>query len=336
MNKNNDEKDITGDLIKLKALETKYDVLLSQYNEAYQTFNDTLTTLSQDPCATYGPNDLNVSQQCYAQIWSKAGCTATPPDPSSNVPYNDIVYNTFTLSTATDTASRQSCYGDNWQSATYNTATSPDYSSRGGFSYMQRRNFWGTKGLAQTSATSPQQCELLCASDSNCTGATFDSAKQYCWTRSGEGAVLMGDDNEYAILPKFRLQLSTLKTLNDKLTQINNEIITLIDKMQPKEDTLQQEKIEKQKELNRSYVRLQAEKIQLEKTSKEYRVIDETYNNNSIYITQQTTIYKLWALFAFIFIFMIFRQSTSGFGKMMMIITGLIIFMLVVVILIPQ
>ena len=171
------------------------------------------------------------------------------------------------------------------------------------FVHLEGRTYWGEYGLQEKSMKTVEECESMCASDLKCTGATFNPSKRYCWTRGGDGNITQGGDSDIAIIPKLKQSLIVLKSLNQKLIDINNKINTELEKIYPiaQEDILLKNK--KQEELKKYYGYLANEKIELEKTLNEYETIEEQYENNSLSVISQNSSLRLWTIISLIVFF---------------------------------
>ena len=90
---------------------------------------------------------------------------------------------------------------------------------------LKNHNYWGKTGLKEGTVNSSDECQTMCSDFGNCEGATYNSSKNYCWARSGEGKVALSDDpDDNAIVPQLKLNAIILKTLNDKLIDLNTQI----------------------------------------------------------------------------------------------------------------
>ena len=182
------------------------------------------------------------------------------------------------------------------------------------FIALKGRTYWGTNGLKETAMQTVEECESMCASDTNCTGATFNSSKRYCWTRGGDGTLTIGKTNDYAIVPKIRQNLIVLKNLNQRLLDINAKINAEINTIYPiaKQDVVLKNK--KQVELENYYSLLLNEKIELEKSLQEYETIEEQYENNFLNTVSQNTSLRLWTIFMLIILIVTIKKlsGTSG------------------------
>ena len=161
---------------------------------------------------------------------------------------------------------------------------------------LQGRTWWGTGGAKEGTVNSQEECENMCANAGNCTGATFNPVKRYCWARTGDGIITAGLDSDYALVPKQKAALSIMKKINDKLITINEQISAeLKNSSQDVQQQTQQQKLQQQK-LSDSYQRLLEQKIEMEKSIQEHNSIEEESENQNLYANQQTVSMRFWTL----------------------------------------
>jgi hypothetical protein len=171
------------------------------------------------------------------------------------------------------------------------------------FVSLQGRVFWGTAGLKEGAVDSEDSCKALCSSDPLCTGATYNSAKAYCWTRSGKGDIAVGLDTDYALITDLTQNINNIKQLNDRLTTLNEKIEETLKGIVPVQQAEIEEKNTKQSQLQKVYEQLLADRRNIDDMLKEYRMLDQQYSDNSIYVQQTNTAYILWFIFAIIIVF---------------------------------
>lgn len=171
-----------------------------------------------------------------------------------------------------------------------NTNTNTDYV------FLKGRTWWGSSGLTQTDASSQEICQSMCASDIKCTGATFNEVKKYCWTRSGAGSLTAGSDADYAIITKQKEATNNLKMLNNRLLQLNEQILSVIKSLKPQVQTISKEMNATHVLLLNEYTKLLQQKEVIDKQINEYLAVMETLDNQEIYVTQQSTQVRFWML----------------------------------------
>lgn len=164
------------------------------------------------------------------------------------------------------------------------------------FTALNGRTWWGTSGLSEGNVNSQEECEDMCANSPECSGATFNPVKKYCWTRTGDVGISAGTDTDYALITQQKADLSVMKTLNERLLEINKEISVALQSINPEVREQYKEKNQKQQELNSSYNHLLEQKLEIDKQLQEYYSIDQEENNQTIYANQQNVLYRFWVL----------------------------------------
>lgn len=293
---------INSSLIKVQALQKEYDVTLQQYQEAGQNYISSLQSNDNNPCNMYQKDSTGISKECYEKIWADQGCNNTE---SINTPEPDTEwYKPWTLdnlvkyfySIATNTYINHNICYTNSDEQTTNTA--PVYPNNSVFSALKGRAWWGTQGLSEGTVNTQEECENMCANSTECSGATFNPVKRYCWTRTGDLGLSPGIDSDYALITQQKASLSIMKYLNQRLLDINNQITDEVNNINPQVTQLYDEKNKKQKELNLYYTKLLQQKIELDKQLQEYYSIEEEENNQSITINQENISFRFWVLIA--------------------------------------
>lgn len=310
MNLNEIQNDkIKSTLIKVEALQKEYGVTLQQYQEAGKNYITILQSVSSNPCSNYKNDSTNISQACYDKIWVDQGCLTQPPSASTDwakvQTLNGLAYDSFLWATMTDDLHRKGCYGD---STNYTTNTSPVYPNSTKFSALKGRTWWGSEGLAEGTVNSQEECENMCANSSECTGATFNSVKRYCWTRKGDGIITAGIDTDYALISQQKAALSIMRNLNEKLLNLNQKISDELKNINPEVIEQYKEKNLKQQELQKSYEKLIEQKIEMERQLQEYNSIVGEEDNQTLYVNQQNMSYRLWILITSIVILITIRK----------------------------
>lgn len=175
------------------------------------------------------------------------------------------------------------------------------------FVRIEEAGWWGTGGIAEKSVSSVDECKNMCLNSENCSGATFNEVKKYCWTRTGDSILshAMGTD---ALIPKKKAILIWMKVLNEKLLDINNKIINENKNMIPEVNHQHENKNKKQKELNNAYNVLLEQKIEMEKKLQEYYSIEASKEDKTLYVTKKSNSMRIWTIFTIIMLFMTCKQ----------------------------
>jgi hypothetical protein len=166
------------------------------------------------------------------------------------------------------------------------------------YKYISGSTYWGTAGLEEKPLITQEECGALCSSNPQCSGATFNPDKRYCWTRQGDGEVTVGQDSDVAIVQQSRTILSQLQFLNKKLVDLNDQIkSTLNDLYTPALEEMK-EKDAKTAELNTLSANLEKERLNLLSMMNEYNTVDESYKQTNIFALQKNVQFRYWLLLA--------------------------------------
>lgn len=164
------------------------------------------------------------------------------------------------------------------------------------YSKLTGRSFWGKTGISEKSDVSESECEDMCLTNDSCTGATYNSNKRYCWTRSGESALSVGLDADVAIIPTSRELLLKLKHYNRKLLEMNKKMADYYSNIPLSEmDTELNEKHAKLIEYN---AQLQSERDTLDIAESELETIVVQKENHDLVATRGQTQFRFWLLIA--------------------------------------
>lgn len=204
-------------------------------------------------------------------------------------------------------------------------------SNKNNFTALKGRTWWGTEKLSEGSVNTQEECENMCASSDKCSGATFNPVKRYCWTRTGDSSITAGRNDDYALITQQKAALSTMKYLNEKLLDLNNQITNELQNIKPEVKEQYEEKNKKHQELNVSYTKLLEQKVELDKQLQEYYSVEQEENNQSIYVNQQNISLRLWVLITCIIVlFTLKRLVGSDYLPVSITIWLLIIILLII------
>jgi hypothetical protein len=176
------------------------------------------------------------------------------------------------------------------------------------FVSLKGRTWWGTAPDKEGTVQSQKECEDMCAQSKECSGATFNPVKRYCWTRKGETKLTVGRENDYALITKEKEILSTMKHLNEKLVDIHAEIIKIYYETNPTLSKLYDERVEKQQKLQQMYEKLIEHKVEIDGQLTKYNSINMENMNQDIYVNQQSLSYNLWFLLAIIIVLYLLKN----------------------------
>jgi hypothetical protein len=181
--------------------------------------------------------------------------------------------------------------------------SSSDPTSKKKFVVIPDSTFWGTTSLsAGTSSPSAEDCTALCSANSSCTGAIYISDLQRCGLRGGQSDIGPGLDTDSAIVSELVQNTQVLKMLNQKLLDINKNMEDTLGSMSSSENHDIADKDLKKGELTSIYNSLMEERRNINKMIDDSTSIEQSYNDNSIYVSQNNTTYTFWTLVALIIV----------------------------------
>lgn len=166
---------------------------------------------------------------------------------------------------------------------------------------LNGRTFWGSAEIKQFTTNDINVCNASCASLPSCSGATFNSSKNTCWLRSGDGEVMVGLQSESAIIPDIIQSSNILKHLNSKLIEINTKIINLIESSKDDYTIQYNTRNNLDAQLKNNYNNLIIENNRVNKLISETENLNELNNNSMIVINHYYLIYTVIMVLVIIF-----------------------------------
>ena len=257
--------------------------------------------VSQAPpkAITIAPDGTFIGVGQDMQLYSKPNYNNLSPNWSG--PYNSY-YSSCCITSVTTVVNKD------YNPSDYQTATSPNYKINSQpYVNIQGNAFTGTGSAGQSTATTLQDCQAQCASNSNCTGATFVSKK--CQIRTGEGQIIPSSNDSYAIVPRGKQLLLNMENINQQLIAINNKITNKIKSGNPIYSNFKSQNDDKSEELKNSYQELLTERENIRKLLDEYETLNRTDGENLIKINQNYYSYILLLILAVAIIFLLIKIS---------------------------
>jgi len=205
----------------------------------------------------------------------------------------------------------------NYVASGYSSATQPNYNiDSQPLTSIKGQAFWGTGPIGSqnvyTNITNVNDCQALCSSTANCTGATFnptDNGRPTCWLRTGEGSPMPSLPTDYAIVPKAVQLLSVIDQINTQLISVNDVILKDITNGQPIYNVEAISRKNKTQELIQNYENLQKEREKIREQINSYESLDAEQLQGSININQNYYSFLLLMVLVAIIIYLIFRFS---------------------------
>jgi len=165
--------------------------------------------------------------------------------------------------------------------------------------------------ILNVNVISAEECKAKCVSNTNCSGATYDSTSRNCILNSGETNLLNAKSNLSAIVSKSLNLLKKIDDLNSQLIDLNKQIIEKIKITEPVYSNQLELRGANSEDLEQRYTNLLEEREELLKLMKEYETLEETQKQTGISVNSNYYNYMLYFLITLLFIVLLTRFSIS-------------------------
>lgn len=311
-----DEKTAKKTLDEIKDLETEFNGLYTQYQEA----NANLSSLLSNACySQLNSGSTGITQACYDLIWSAQKCVSTVPHKVDTIKtYKQLVNETYALSRPTNNSYDASCYGTG-TGTPKNTSATAKYPYNGSIKEYANSSWIPTSGNtvnvkipSDSDYANKDECILGCANTStDCTVAVFDSNplanEKKCTFYKGTGTVTTDtavNSNKTVIMTQ-----NMLTKIQTRMSEIINEINT-----KHSNTNLQDYILENQNNYNinsdtleEKYNNLIASNEILQDTLNKYNAANIDYDEQKKIVVQQNLGYRFWTITAIIIFIIIIK-----------------------------
>jgi len=172
--------------------------------------------------------------------------------------------------------------------------------------------FWGANSVGASFTSNVQQCKALCSKTTKCTGATYNTAQRLCFLRGGDSALSSASDNEVAIVKKSKKLLENIKSINQRLTNINKQIQNKTNSGQPVYREQTKLRHLKTSELITQFGKLTEEREKIDKMISHYKTLDEKQTQGNLTISQNYYSFLLLLFLAIIILIVLFYLGGSS------------------------
>jgi hypothetical protein len=204
----------------------------------------------------------------------------------------------------------------NYNASTYNKSSSPQYNiDQQPLVSIKGATYWGTSSVGQNNSATLQECKASCAQTKGCTGATFNATapqRQSCLLRGGDSSVTTGTADDYAIITKGKQLLNVVKTINQKLSEVNQKIQKITASQEATYNTQSQERHFKTADLETQFNQLNEDRDKIDGLSGKYQTLDQAQIQTGLTVTQRYYTFVLLALLAIIAIYLLFNFAVSS------------------------
>jgi hypothetical protein len=193
-----------------------------------------------------------------------------------------------------------------------------DINSNANLITLENSALFGGTTINQNKLNDISDCSTSCMSDPSCNGANFSVENNICTLIKNPKNVLPANKITTLVNPALYYTYQ-LQQLNKQLTDINQQIIILVNQQENLNENT--DKIIKQKEIvTKNYAILNEEREKITQMSNELNAIDTANNNSSLIVLMYYYRYIILILIVGLLIFMLIkfssREQRGGSKKM--------------------
>jgi len=176
---------------------------------------------------------------------------------------------------------------------------------------IKGQTFWGTAAISSSRVPTIAGCKALCASNTVCSGATYDTNKNICSLRTGDGSLIKSSNNNYALISQEKYLMMNIKSINSQLINVNTQILNKINQGKPIFETEYKLRSEKAQALIDNYLNLLQQKEKIYETIAKQNTLDQTQMEGNIKINQNYYSFLLLLVLSIVFIVILYFLSKS-------------------------
>lgn len=175
--------------------------------------------------------------------------------------------------------------------------------------------YWGS-GTLETipgQQVTKSTCMTSCAKTKGCSGATFNpdsNGTPTCFLRTGDGSLIPSSSSNYAIVPLSKSHLLNMQSLNQQLSEINQQIMEIVetqgDAIYKSEEM---NRASQNKELQKNYKKLVKDRTEIEEKLNRFQDLDGEKNNSDLKTNANYSSYLLLMLLVILCFVVLFNVS---------------------------
>lgn len=165
--------------------------------------------------------------------------------------------------------------------------------------------YYAPPRISSSNANSAEACLALCSANPSCKSAIYNTKTSECGLQGGENGILSNDSSGTitSIMTNASSNLHKLKSMNEELISMNNQINNQIQKQYSSVNQHYQENAETNQNMIQTFQTLQAERETIRKMMVELESIKEENNDQRIRIDQGVSKYIFWGIIALVTMF---------------------------------
>lgn len=171
--------------------------------------------------------------------------------------------------------------------------------------------FIGANNIDTIQGSSVDNCMTSCTSNQACSGATFDNLQKTCLLSAGNGNII-NSPNQTAIIKQALYYSYQLQKINDELTSVNTNMMTLANSRVGDYQQTQQLNAEKAEILQNNYKTLEQERMQIEELIRQYETLNTAYENELINLNSNYYNYLIYLFIGIFLVFILFKYTATS------------------------
>jgi len=154
-------------------------------------------------------------------------------------------------------------------------------------------------------------CKTACASNSSCSGATFNNTLHNCTLNSGVGRIIPTSQST-AIVKQAMYYSYQLQKLNLQLTNINQQMMKISNSSYNNFKQTHQQSLQREHALQNNYRVLSQERYHIDEMVKQFQTIDSAYHDGNLIVTSNYYHYIVLLFVVVFLVFLLMRFSLFG------------------------
>jgi hypothetical protein len=195
---------------------------------------------------------------------------------------------------------------------TYQEYISLVNSNRNSLTTVPNSSFLSQRFIKTLNNSTLDDCKTACASNSSCSGATFNDSLLNCTLNSGFGRIIPTTKST-AIVQQAMYYSYQLQQLNSQLTNINQQMMKISNSSYNNFQQSQQQSLQREQALKNNYQILSQERYHIDEMVRQFQTIDSAYHDGNLIVTSN---YYNYIVLLFVVVFLIFLfMRFSLFGE---------------------
>ncbi len=177
------------------------------------------------------------------------------------------------------------------------------------FEQIPSKVFLGTSGIRSEELENADECEVKCASNDRCTGATYNTSTKHCWLRSGSGPLSPDNNTFVAIVPNTYEMIQELRRLNTQVIDIHDNLHNAYNNYYSNYDEINNDIVTRRQELSNYKTRIDKETQNIDNLENKYQTLNKINTDGGLYTTSMNMWLILWTIVVIGLVILLIYQS---------------------------